>query len=540
MCRYIASLSSANDRSVCKVLEKKVSDNNNTSSQPQNYSNISYSITCTGVDTLSELGDKYKDIEFILRNIRTCSDSTPSTNSNCKTDTNTSLDRIQIDTTILHGINAVDATDCNDNTTNNNTINKSYDHVIFNHPHLGTEDAQLHSRFLQHFFCASTKRWLSKSGVLHLTLVIGQCERWKCIEGALKHGLVLLRRGEFIPPPPPIKNDAQGGKSDEGNNRTYYKLRRHQSGRSFANRRRMQQQQYGDQCLPVNNSSQNDSETLVFGRACDYPTTDIEAAHNLCLLLPWESMSAADNDEQDTSNTTSTPALSNEKTTNINCAHPCKYCSKGFDEKRSLKNHMMCSHPDSDEVKVWNMEKSKKKNKKRKLKDCNNSSQATSSNDVEEVTGPPWICTLCDEVPQKKANDQSNELLQPPTRRIFPHKQALLDHQRAKHTGLHLNVKPDWYSKTCDEKIPTQEGKNKQPGGDRLESSCPICDYQYTTEMDKIRHEMEFIPSSSEIAQGNSNSSISSATGYKCSRCSKTFRELRGKLQHENFCTVEA
>jgi len=529
MCRYIASLSSANDKSVVKVLEKKSDTNNTTTSQPQNYSNsINYSITCTGVDTLSELRDKYKDIEFILRNIRTCSDSTPSTNSNCKTDTNTSLDgsRIQIDTTILHGVNAVDASNYKDDTTTNNTVTKSYNHVIFNHPHLGTEDAQLHSRFLQHFFFAVTKR-LSKSGVLHLTLVIGQCERWKCIQGAARHGLVLLRRGEFIPPPSPVKNDAQREKSDEGNNKTYYKLRRHQSGRSFANRRRMQQQ-YEDQCCPVSNNScrsQNDSETLVFGRACDYPNTDIEAAHNVC-LLPWESMYTTDKNEQDTPSTKSTSTLSESVSSNNECAHPCKYCSKGFDESRSLKNHMMCSHPDSDEVKVWNMEKSKKKNKKRKLKDSSSSaSQAIFSNEMKEVTGPPWICTLCD--------TQSNE--KPSKRRIFPHKQALLDHQRAKHTGLHLNVKPDWYSGAGDEKIPTQEGKNKQPG-----ESCPICDYQYTSEMDKIRHEMEFIPLSSEIAQGNNSSSISSATVYKCSRCSKTFRELRGKLQHENFCTAEA
>jgi len=530
MCRYIASLSYANDKSAGKVLEKKVFDNNNTlSSQPQNNSNnINYSITCTGVDTLSELRDKYKDIEFILKNIRTCSDTAPSTNSD-KTDTNTLDDRVQIDTTILHGVNAVDASNYKDDTTTNNTVNKSYNHVIFNHPHLGTEDAQLHSRFLQHFFFAVTKRWLSKSGVLHLTLVIGQCERWKCIQGALKHGLVLLRRCEFIPPPPPIKNDAQREKSDEGNNRTYYKLRRHQSGRSFANRRRMQQQ-YGDQCYPVSNNSsrsQNDSETLVFGKACAYPTTDnAEAAQNVC-LLPWESESTPDNDVQDKSNNTSTPALPNDKTFN-GSAHPCKYCSKAFGELRSLKNHMICSHPDSDEVKVWNTEKSKKKNKKRKLKDSSGSvSQATSSNGEEEVTGPPWVCTLCD--------SQSNEMI-PPKRRIFSHKQALLDHQRAKHTGLHLNVKPDWYSGAGDEKIPTQEGNNKQPGG-----SCPICDHQYTNEMDKIRHEMEFIPSSSTIiAQGNSSSSTTSVTVYKCSRCSKTFRELRGKLQHENFCTVEA
>jgi hypothetical protein len=38
--------------------------------------------------------------------------------------------------------------------------------MIFNHPHLGTEDALLHSRFLTHLFHTSTGRWVKPDGVL--------------------------------------------------------------------------------------------------------------------------------------------------------------------------------------------------------------------------------------------------------------------------------------------------------------------------------------------------------------------------------------
>ena len=113
-----------------------------------------------------------------------------------------------VNVTILHGINAVEVE--GPNTPNNNAgtyntlINKQdqqshYDHVIFNHPHLGT-----------------------------------------------------VRTNEFcVPPPPqimlsPLANDQCTSKKGGGcsskekeveereNRKTYYSLRRHQSGRSFA------------------------------------------------------------------------------------------------------------------------------------------------------------------------------------------------------------------------------------------------------------------------------------------------------------------
>ena len=571
MCRYLASfVQKDNEGAIGGETGETTSSPDITSSSSTNPRHKSFSITCTGVDTLSELHDKYKDIEFILRNIRSCCSSSVTMKNKQQQvmeyvdtmmsmrhhNTNTS-DRICcVTTSIMHGINAVDAEGNSSNDSDAIICEESFDHVIFNHPHLGTEDAQLHSRFLQHFFYAATKRWMKpQTGILHLTLVNGQCARWKCIEGARKHGLVLLRRGVFVAPPtPPPRKD----KTDT----TYYKLRRHQSGRSFANRRRMQQQQQQQNVNGKSSSNigdgQNDSEILVFGRECDYPTGTIDASVG---LLPWETdeftiTRVADNKIDANANLLSTTTCDKQQINDINtttCQHPCKHCSKCFKEQRSLKNHMFSSHPDCDEVRMWNLEKmSKKKSKKRKLKDDHGVSsndsgkegreQPTLSINIKtfnnkgdaELQGPPWICNMC------KQTEVST--------RVFPHKQALLDHQRAKHFGVHVDIKPDWQrEKTAEKFSSNNDDAVNQEGSNNAKESCPICDHRpYTTEMDQLRHRLEFVPSSSAIAntiaQRTKRSDIQfnnlSNPVYKCSHCSKSFRELRAQLQHENFCSV--
>jgi len=183
--------------------------------------------------------------------------------------------------------------------------------VIFNHPHLGTEDTLFNSRFLAHLFHVSTGRWMKPNGgLLHLTLVIGQCERSRCLEWANRHGLVLIRRGKFVPPPSPppppatakSNVNAKGGASGRkaagggGGGKTYYSLRRHQSGRSFANWCHMQGDGRcgggggGGGVGGGSGQGNDDSKTLVFGRVYDRPTpsTCNDADISTDMLLPRE------------------------------------------------------------------------------------------------------------------------------------------------------------------------------------------------------------------------------------------------------------
>ncbi|KAL7461570.1 hypothetical protein ACHAXS_001988 [Conticribra weissflogii] len=569
----------------------------------------SYSVTCTGLDTHAELTEKYKDVDVILRRLRRCHrSSSPSASA------------ARLTTRIVHGVHAADARP--------DAPLRHFDRVLFHHPHLGTEDAARHSRFLHHFFRAAVTRWLrpgcddcggvendnkdhdhengnnnhcnnnhdnhnnhnhhkdrQRGGLLYLTLVAGQCRRWNCLRAAAKQGLVLLRRGPFLPPPP--ASDAEAA--------TRYLPRRHQSGKSFAQRRRSE--------------GGGESETLVFGRACDYSRRNDECHDDVdvgCLLLPWE--------EADT-----------KGGRNGDPSHRCRYCGKSFGEWRSLRNHWRCSHPDSEEARAAMRKKqTRKSNKKQKKeekkkekqeiekiaadadvdvdanKDGDGDLDGTSSNgardndptasnatnkrkldqpndndgndDGEIIEGPPWICRFCQpETPTTRMpsepstgttqNSPTNadaplRSSQPP--RVFPHKRALLDHQRAKHFGDHVDIKPDWYdgrgddNRSRDMDDPSSHAKNDSSSSSTSfpYGSCPICDLPFLSEQMKLDHEIEFVPETSWMAttlrMASSSVSSESSTGislrtswlHSCLHCSKPFRELRARLQHENFCSA--
>ncbi|KAL7448177.1 hypothetical protein ACHAWC_000418, partial [Mediolabrus comicus] len=293
-------------------------------------------------------------------------------------------------------------------------------------------------------------------GLLYLTLARGQCERWDCIMGARRHGLVLLRRGKFCPPPPPLvvnesdndnninNNSSSSSKKDDRRVKTYYQLRRHQSGKSFANRRIMQGETTTTTTSCDNVDDDGESETLVFGRCCDYPSICSLEDSNIG-MLPWENAILNDAATAELSMSSKCNNADSSKPVDSSAAaHQCNYCTKSFHEQRSLKNHIICSHPDCDEAIAWANSKKNKKGKKRKLKiasgdtsDLSNENQQQSTKQQQDImaTGGQIVCKICES--QKTAGDKAQPM------RIFPHLQALIDHQRAKHNGVHKDIKPD-------------------------------------------------------------------------------------------------
>ncbi len=489
MCRFLAALPDHHSSLPCAPSTKSGDD-----SKPTISSNIMthhhHDVTCTGVDTSQEVKSKYKDADFILTNIQ-------SINKRATNIEQQQSSKSRVTTKIVHGVNAVQSTLDDDYPSL-----QHFDHVLFHHPHLGIEDAQLHKRFLLHFFHAATRRWMKpKGGLLYLTLVRGQCERWMCISGAERHGLVLLRRDKFCPPPSLSKE------------KTYYQLRRHQSGKSFANRRVMQ----GGET-----ARDGESETLVFGRSCDYPlNSSTSSLDGNVGMLPWENVEAT----MFTNNKSNTEGGEVNNDDDVDSTpisadpYPCNYCTKSFHEQRSLKNHIICSHPDCDEAIEW--AKKKKKGKKRKMggKQCVPDDEQPQQQ-IMRIGGERFICKICDS--EKEADEPS---------RVFPHKQALIDHERAKHSGVHLDIKPDWYKGkrgegSCDVTPPSV-------------SSCPICDLIFSSDTDRIRHEQDFVPTASSTVDSISEKGASQSS-FQCSYCSKSFREERAKRQHENFCSSAA
>ncbi len=483
MCRYLAALSDHHSSLPCAPPTTSGDDSKTAISSNTTH----HDVTCTGVDTSEEVKRKYKDADFVLTNIQ-------SINKRADNIEHQQSSESRLTTKIVHGINAVQPTLDDDHPSL-----QHFDHVLFHHPHLGIEDAQLHKRFLLHFFHAATKRWMKPNGgLLYLTLVIGQCERWMCISGAERHGLVLLRRGKFCPPPSLLSKE-----------KTYYQLRRHQSGKSFASRR------------AIDATRDGESETLVFGRSCDYPsTTSSSSLDDNVGMLPWESTEA----------TTFIHNKSTEKGREVNNVqdvgstsisadpYPCNYCTKSFHEERSLKNHIICSHPDCNEAIAWAQSKKMKKGKKRKM----NGKQCIPEDEQQPQQlmrngGERFICKICDS--EKKEDEPS---------RVFPHKQALLDHERAKHSGVHLNIKPDWYKGTGGE-----ESCDVAPPS--VVSSCPICDLVFSSDADRIRHEQDFVPTAASTVDSTHEEGASQSSSFQCSHCPKSFREERAKRQHENF-----
>lgn len=143
------------------------------------------------------------------------------------------------------------------------TQQRQYEHVIFNHPHTGTEDMRRHRSFLGHFFhamahstaikattatkfntsvesavggfggggsngatacssadkCCGVESILAPGGAVHVTLALEQPERWGLQEQAARHGFSLAHRRRF----PAEQIDG-------------YMTKRHQTGRSFQQR----------------------------------------------------------------------------------------------------------------------------------------------------------------------------------------------------------------------------------------------------------------------------------------------------------------
>eukprot|EP00566_Odontella_aurita_P016396 CAMPEP_0113576236 /NCGR_PEP_ID=MMETSP0015_2-20120614/28179_1 /TAXON_ID=2838 /ORGANISM="Odontella" /LENGTH=249 /DNA_ID=CAMNT_0000479639 /DNA_START=16 /DNA_END=762 /DNA_ORIENTATION=+ /assembly_acc=CAM_ASM_000160 len=147
---------------------------------------LRYRICCTGIDSLPDLAAKYKDADFVLRKIRKLDrrlgrDNREREKKKVKLEhAGTSGDSGGVFRVILcHNVNAIVGDGSINADSSEVPTSFKYDHVIFNHPHLGTESAALHIRFLAHLFHSANRHWMSDSGgVFSLTLAKGQVERW--------------------------------------------------------------------------------------------------------------------------------------------------------------------------------------------------------------------------------------------------------------------------------------------------------------------------------------------------------------------------
>ncbi len=482
-------------------------------------SNRHYKIVCTGIDSLQELEHKYHDANFTLKKIKSLNnnhydDSNHNHANGIKIKTPSSPDSPNISVSIHHCVNAIIVPTLPSNQLQQLQPTPSlptkcrFKHVIFNHPHLGIEDASKHTKFLSHFFHSAHNYWLCSSrsresnqdnntrngtggddggGVVHLTLVKGQFERWNCLHVATEQGFVLLNRFEFKLPLPPgqyveqkvkeLENSSSLSLSlpsnlsnniktlfqskDDFQNR--FQHRRHQSGRSFASR------------------AEGGSEIFTFGRILD----------NGCyvaLYLPWQHMKL-NTDNLVGSNIHERNEMNDSNATK-NEMFTCPHCHKSFRDNRARKNHIKCVHGVQDDK-------------------HSSSSLFINGNQNKKQC---LFCNLCQDEKSRK--------------RQFPNEEALQSHKLAKHLGKYKDIKPDWAESN------KLKEKNKSSGIDNMNAygRCNICNFTLVTKDDEISHWREFIPTTTM------DESLSIRYKFHCGYCNKKFNDKRAQLQHENFC----
>lgn len=372
----------------------------------------------TGVDTLEALTSKYKDTPFILQDIRNQQEGIQS-----------------LSFTIRHGVNAIVHPEEND--ASNDPLHEPADHVLFHHPHLGTENCSLHKRFLAHLFHSVVNHWMKKGGIFHLTLVEGQFERWKCQTQAERHGLELLQKSSFSPPPVTKLNDSNNTNESGFPSGNRYHYRRHQTGKSFGNRR-----------------PNSRSFTFTFGKT-------IDKGMYIATTLPWQTPSS------------SPSAVGTEKryetssSTNLAVSIlSCPFCDKEFPEKRSLKCHLRDKHS-CDKATIDQVIKGKvQPGKKRK--------RETTSTTINNSDSSSFSCLQC----------------QP--HRMFESEKALQAHIRAKHSGIYTYIAPDW-SKECQRVDTVHPSGDSQQGNDANQvEECRICGFRLDGAFAK--HLEDFMP----------------------------------------------
>ena len=418
-------------------------------------------LIASGLDTRAALLLKYKDARFLLRQIEKMGPKEK-----------------HLSVEVRHGVDALIFP------PNTNEPAIRADVVIFNHPHMGREDAVGHSQFLSHFFYSCVTHWMRPgltntasnsrvknnriAPILYLTLVQGQWERWKGASAAARQGLCVQHRSPWLSPP---LNSSIDGKSPH-----YYQLRRHQTGKSFASRRNT-----GSEVICLVRTTDltsicHDTENIVL----PYPFRHVSDHGNQSLISPSLPNTSLQQSPQGSC------ATSAEVNHSEQCA--CRWCDKKFAEKRSLRNHIMSKHGENKEDIAGPPRKRAHRMTESKI------------SGIIEPRNKPAVVT------SSSASTNCG---------AFANQQSLEDHMRAKHQALHTNVRPS-------SKIESNGslGAAATTICTIAQEECAICGWTGTTSVEL--HYQSLLPSPPRI--------------WTCRYCPKHLREERAWKQHENSC----
>lgn len=458
-------------------------------------------LLATGLDSKESLLAKYKDSNFLLKGLQ----GLDKTEKRCGKRGEHDSEKMSLHVSVHHGVNAI----CRavpelppfpfDNLLGSNSNNNSRaHHVVFHHPHLGTEDAVLHAQFLCHLFHSVANVWLMESnnkgedgennhtatattllhsGCFHLTLVIGQFVRWKCAVAAQRHGMVLIHQRPFRPPQ--VENP-------------YYQHRRHQTGKSFAARAPAGSETYT--FARCNTGDNTQPKVSLPDKGDDSSTKKKQIEDFISALL--ESTDAGRESKDANSKSSNN---NNHSNSNNVVMFACPHCNKAFREERSRKCHVKSVHGSQGD-------------NKRKREDA-----------------MTYSCSLC----------QSKDGEGP---RLFQTAKALAAHQKAKHLQdeEHNEIKPNWLRPSVTTIVNKDGGDSidvatKITNSSERHGCCDICGLIFESVNSRDTHRFAFVPSDVNAA-ATSGAGKPDFLSFVCNYCKKGFRENRAQRQHENFC----
>jgi hypothetical protein len=454
-----------------------------------------FSFSATLIGALSELSD-FKSFIFLITSF---DDSGELVTKYSETDSILKRFAKLDNVTVKHGVDA----------TVSMTELLNYAHVpdftdvIFNFPHLGIENARLHSSLLSHFL-HHARQVLSADGIVYVSLALAQAERWELEKSATSTGFRSCDTVAFD------LHHSWG---------TTYNIKRHHNGQSFARR-------VGDcacfcfrkQGAQINVAPPGAGVTTAEGLAPELLLPDGRNPNvfRLGILLLAARVTAVIADGS-TDSAAPVPgangALSAPPSTKRarkegkseavsgdgyvrrmldagagappTVAFECRECGKQFPLEQGVRSHVRLVH----------------------------------------VLG--------------RGAPAAQPLPCPHCAREFRQQASLDDHLLAKHTGVFSAIAPDWAVGAGGWSMPAGAAAALPGGADQtdaeLSHQCSICQLRFGSEEELVRHVAEGV--NPELVVSVSVSGAGAALA--CSRCGRQCRDLRSLRQHHNFCTAQ-
>ena len=233
---------------------------------------------------------------------------------------------------LVFGVNATASLESlmQSNEEDDPTHQETFQHVIFNFPHIGKEDCHLHAALLKHILHRA-KDVLQSDGCVYISLADGQAVSWELYKAATDQGLQVVKEIPF-------------------NQKLWpgYETRRHQSGKSFNSRvesnvcylLKRQNSSY-EECKDIFTFAMNSHKLSPLNST----SLNNKRAEEYNHVIDVKRKSSAENGKKDKKRriVEDTQHLI-EVISDSPCVFKCKKCQKTFNVLRSIQTHVYQMH----------------------------------------------------------------------------------------------------------------------------------------------------------------------------------------------------